>query len=116
MASVAPRWGAPRRLLHGRRSTGGWAPRVRGRRSFLCADVRSILMVLLGFQRPLRITSFDAAGEFIGGLHDGSGTDVGDGGDGDDAVELEPTDVAGPCCIAGDIIAHEKMLPASRPR
>ena len=44
-------------------------------------------------------------------MHDG-----GAGGaeaDGASEVELEPTDVAGPCCIAGDIIAHQKMLPSS---
>jgi len=46
---------------------------------------------------PLRITAYGADGKFIPFKPDGE--------------DVEPTNVSGPCCIAGDVIAWKRPLP-----
>jgi len=68
------------------------------------ADI-AIRTVYLPKQWPLRVTLLRADGTAAYG---GDGVADVDG-------EVVPTDVAGPCCIQADIIAHERPLPKAEP-
>ena len=65
---------------------------------------------------PLRISVFDPQGQLLGSNVSSTNTHDSSVSEGSETeLDWEVTDVAGPCCIAGDIVAHRVLLPRLQP-